>query len=116
LWFDTAYHAGAATGPYASETIQLCGTSSATPLNVSLGTAAEYAVVVSVPVSGGVVHASGDLSWNGSVATPFGIIPTAEYSLPGGWVWNISTEEPGTLPTVTNPSTTALLAFERSSC
>jgi hypothetical protein len=116
LWFDTAYHAGATGTPHESETVNLCGPLFTAPLNVSLDSVAEYPVVVTVPVNGGTVHASGYLSWQGPSATPAGLIPTAEYSMPNGWLWNISTIEPGVLPTTFNPSTTSLLAFERSTC
>jgi len=116
LWFDTAYHTVVAGGPYQSETIRLCGSGYIAPFNVSLDSIAEYPVVVSVPGTSGAVHASGYLSWKGPVASPVGFIPTAAYSLPVGWVWNISTVGKGVLPTVANPVTTSLLAFERSSC
>jgi len=116
LWFDTAYHSALPGSAYDSETIRLCGPSFTAPLNVSLDGVAEYPVVVSIPVIDGTVHASGYLSWKGPSQTVLGFVPTAEYSLPDGSVWNISTLEPGALPTLAGPSTTSLLAFERSSC
>lgn len=112
-WFDTSYHSAATGSPGSSESLQLCGPPSDSPLNVSLAGPAAYPIVVSMLSGGRTIHASGSVVWAGP--TPDGM-PSAVYSLPSGWAWNVSTIGPGVLPTVANPSTTALLAFERSAC
>ena len=111
LWFDTTYHSGRPESPYASETIRLCGFGYNAPLNVSLTGVAEYPIDVSMTVGGTTISATGHVRW----ANP-GFTPTAEYSLPKGWAWNISAMGAGILPTIDNPTTTSLLAFERSAC
>ena len=116
LYFDTSYHSAAAGSPYTSETIRLCGFGYDSPLDVSLTGVAGYPIDVSMTVGGATIRAMGFVRWAGPSPTPEGNVPTAQYSLPNGWAWNISTIEAGTLPTVANPTTTSLLAFERSAC
>lgn len=113
IWFDTSYHVGGTSGSGASESLRLCGFPYTAPLNVSLWGPASYPIVVSMLADGQTIRATGNFVWSDS--NPHAS-PAAEYSLPNGWVWNVSTVGPGTLPTPSNPSTTSLLAFERSSC
>jgi hypothetical protein len=111
--FDTSYHASNMSGNHQSETIALCGPLSSAPLNVSLTGIAKYPIEATMLLPSGPILASGFETWQGPLP-PLG--PTVGYSLPPGWTWNVSTVIPGVLPTLSNPLTTSLLAFERSDC
>jgi hypothetical protein len=113
VWFDTSYHPAGTGGSYQSETISLCGSSFNGPLNVSLPGVAEYPIEISMPHDGTQIRASGFLAWAGLAPNN---AATAAYSLPKGWTWNVSAVVPGVLPTVSDPVTTSLLAFERLAC
>lgn len=113
VWFDTSFHTTGASGASSTESLRLCGPLFNAPLNVTLAGPAAYPIVASTLVGGRAIDASGSMVWSGP--GPFRV-PTAEYSLAQGWVWNVSTIGAGMLPTVANPSTTSLLAFERSDC
>ena len=110
LWFNTAYNS---TLSVSAETLSLCSPTVTGPLNVTLEGTAEYPIVVSMTLTTGEIHASGVMSWTQSDSS---VGPTAAYGLPDGWVWNISALTPGTLPTLDDPQTTSLLAFERGTC
>lgn len=77
---------------------------------------ADYPIVVSVTVHGTTIRAMGFVRWAGPTPTPEGLVQTSEYSLPNGWIMNVSTIGSGVLPTVANPTTTSLLALERTAC
>ena len=113
FWFDTTYHVSTPGASNQSEEVSLCGLGSRALFNVTLAGVASYPVVVSIPVSGADIKSVGVMMWIGSSSE---LSPTAAYSMPGGWNWNISTITPGILPTVAKPLTTSLLAFERTAC
>ncbi len=115
LWFDTSFHASGSSGQGTSVTLNLCGPAFTAPLNVSVTSRVAYPIEVNMSLNGRVVTAFGNVLWNGPAGLPVGV-PTAEYLLPQGWIWNVSSIGSGTLPTVESPVATALLAFERTPC
>lgn len=112
LWFDTSFHEASGTTNQ-SATIALCGPLYPYPLNITLPGVAEYPIVVSMQLHGRAIQATG-FTWWSSGGLGYG--PTVGYSLPNGWIWNVTSVVPGVLPSVGDPTTTALLAFERSAC
>jgi len=113
LWFDTSYHSTSTGQGNQFESISLCQPSYQGPLNVTLTKAAEYPIEVRMMLSGATIRTEGYMTWNGTGPPVFGSVA---YSLPHGWVWNIATVVPGVLPTLGDPTTTSLLAFERTAC
>ncbi len=113
VWFDTSYHSAVSGGTSQTEVIALCGTYDSGPLNVTISGVARYPILVSMQIGGSVIRAAGFHAWEGG---GWPVDGSAAYTLPWGWIWNISEVVPGVLPTVSSPVTTSLLAFERSSC
>lgn len=113
VWFDTAYRPTNTLGAHESESISLCNAPETGTFNISLQGAAAYPIVVSITTNGQNLSSSGSVVWQGPVP---GYNDTVGYSLPGNWVWNISTVSSGVLPTVADASASSLLAFERFPC
>lgn len=112
-WFDTAYESQRLGSHRESEQLSLCSRSASQPLNITVEGPAQYPFSVSMNVSGNLVSSSGLVQW---FAQGGGSVQTAFYSLPGGYVWNVSLVTPGTLPSIQDPVANSLLAFERQAC
>jgi len=114
--FDTAFHTNG-SGASAPVRWNLCDRRGDFPLVVS--PQAEIPVVVNVPFGGREVTANGFESWQGGEYSSTGPIggTTANYTVPGGWVWMITPVGPVSAPL--DPGTgslPALVAFERLAC
>lgn len=107
-WFDTSFDEspGASPPPVSWD---LCGTPGLHRLFVS--GVVRIPIVVTVPYAGGSISAHGFMSWE---AGPLGW--TANYSVPGGWIWQLAPVGPVSAPWNLSAPLTATIAFERSSC
>ncbi len=107
-WFDTSFHTGSAASAPAV-TWNLCGDAGRHPLVVS--GPVRVPIVVTVPSSGGPLSAHGFMSWDAGPGSS-----TANYSLPGGWIWQLAPVGPVSTPWHLPGPLSATVAFERASC
>jgi hypothetical protein len=107
-WFDTSFHPNA-TGAAAPVSLNLCGRPGSVRLDV--GGVARVPIVVSVPYAGHQISAAGFETWISTVS-----LWTANYTVPGGWLWMIAPVGPVSSPMNTTAEQPALVAFERLPC
>ena len=107
--FNASYNANA-SGVAAPVPWNLCGKPGEHPLEVI--TAAEVPIVVYVPYNGHEISATGHETWY----SPDTDQPTANYTVPGGWVWMLAPVGPVLTPMNPLSGLPALAAFERLSC
>ncbi len=116
IWFDISFHENA-TGAAAPVQWNLCNSTGTFPL--VLPGVAEIPVVVYAPYEGREISASGAQTWvglpNGGNTPPIEFW-TANYSVPGGWLWMLAPVGP--TPATINPELPlpSLVAFERLAC
>lgn len=117
LWFDTSFHADG-TGADAPVSWDLCGRTGSFPL--TLPGVAQVPISVYVPDAGGEIQARGFESWLGNPTGGFPLSEySAEYSVPGGWLWMLAPVGPtSSRINTTTPGAPlpALLAFTQSPC
>jgi len=111
VWFDSTLNLNG-EGVMQPFNYDLCNYPENATATLELEIAARLPVVVTVPFEGRSISTAGFLTWNGS-----GVVPTATYTLPGGWNWTLGPVGP--VPWAVDLFTAqlpGLLAFERSAC
>jgi hypothetical protein len=107
-WFDTSFNPNA-TGPAAPVPLNLCGSARSVPLVVDA--AARVPIIVYAPYDGREISATGFETWVSSTA-----YPTANYTVPGGWLWMLAPVGPVSSPMNPTAELPALAAFVRLPC
>jgi hypothetical protein len=110
VWFDSSYHANG-TGSLQPARWDLYNSTGSFPLTLS--GVARVPIVVTVPYDGGRISARGVLTW---YIPPSAFGSTAEYDVPGGWIWMIAPVGPAASAIDPALALPALAAFERLAC
>jgi hypothetical protein len=112
VWFDSSFHTSG-SGWNSAYDLNLCNFSS--PWGISTKMSADVPIVVHVPDDGGMISAAGFLTWNSTVPHS-STGPAADYTLPGGWLWEVAPVGPIHGSLAQDMLTPGSLAFERLAC
>lgn len=110
--FDSSFHSSG-PGWNGGYDLNLCNSSSSYSFSTKF--AAEVPIVVHVPYQGGMISAAGFLIWNSTVPHS-STGPAANYTLPGGWLWEVAPVGPIHGRLAQDMVTPGLLAFQRLAC